>query len=497
MNKLHFGDNLEILREMDDACVDLICTDLSVFIGGPLARGGAFVDIWTYDTTAAGARVDIEQRASVSDTYKALDECLRGYDLVLSESVSGDKGGMRAYLAFMGPRLAEMHRVLKDTGSIYLHCDPTVSHYLKGLMDAIWAQGKRGDNSFFQNEIVWHYRRLTATSKRFQRVHDIILYYTKTENYIFNSPSLVDEKDIDDADRDEVDEELVGLRREGGIRIERGLRGRGALMTDVWEDINLIAVPSVERLNYPTQKPRVLYERMIEVSSSENDLVLDPFCGSGTTIDAAHTLNRRWIGIDLTILALDPIYYRLEDRHGVKPFEDYEVEGYPTGVQEVGELLQDKNSPTYDDILNWTVTRLELKPTRAAGDSGIDGDFTVWTLQGMEKTDVRMVVEVKAGKPTLAQLRAFCHVMDQNKAKAGVFITIEPVTARMRQEAEKMGTFEHKGLSYPRLQFWQITDEYFENREIINTLIRLPAEWRIRPTRKLEHNFVSDEQLEI
>ena len=145
MNKLYFGDNLEILREMSDEHVSLICTDppfnsgrdYNTFLGDSLAQKKAFTDTWTYDTAAQDARADIERRAHTSDTYKALDECLKGYDLVFRRAVSGNKGAMRAYLAFMGPRLAEMHRVLAPTGSIYLHCDPTASHYLKGVMDAI------------------------------------------------------------------------------------------------------------------------------------------------------------------------------------------------------------------------------------------------------------------------------------------------------------------------------------------------------------------------
>ena len=151
MNKLYFGDNLEVMREMDGQRVDLICTDppfnsgrdYNAFLTDSLAQSKAFTDTWTWDDPAKDARADIERRARINDTDKALDTCLKGYDLVLQNAVSGNKGSMRAYLAFMGPRLAEMHRILKDTGSIYLHCDPTASHYLKGVMDAIWDHSNR------------------------------------------------------------------------------------------------------------------------------------------------------------------------------------------------------------------------------------------------------------------------------------------------------------------------------------------------------------------
>ena len=174
--------------------MDLICTDppfnsgrnYSAFLGDSLAQKKAFIDSWTWDTAAEESRADIAQRALSCDTYKALEECLRGYDFVLRRSVSGNKGAMRAYLAFMGPRLAEMHRVLSKNGTIYLHCDPTASHYLKGVMDAIWDQQNRNRNEFFRNEIVWSYRRWNAKHPNFQRMHDIILRYSKGTNATWN-----------------------------------------------------------------------------------------------------------------------------------------------------------------------------------------------------------------------------------------------------------------------------------------------------------------------
>ena len=505
MNKLYFGDNLEILREMADARVDLICTDppfnsgrdYNAFLSDSLAQKKAFTDIWTWDTVADESRADIQQRALTCDTYKALDACLRGYDLVLRRSVSGNKGAMRAYLAFMGPRLVEMHRVLSKKGSIYLHCDPTASHYLKGIMDAIWDQENRSKNEFFRNEIVWSYRRWAAKHPNFQRMHDIILRYSKGTNVTWNQ--LYEPRPASTVKRF-GNKEIKSAYAPDGKRIPSEMmskESKGVPLRDVW-DISVIAPSGKERLGYPTQKPRALYERMIKSSSNEGDIVLDPFCGCGTTIDAAHTHNRRWMGIDLTIMALDPMRHRLEDRHGLKPSVDYEIEGYPTNMQEVRKLLKDGDKRKYHDFSNWAVTRLGLKPTKDVGDGGLDGigHFTVWTPRGMEKAEARMLAEVKTGKPTLTQVRSFCHVMERNEAKVGIFITIEPVTAGMRQEAASMGAFEHNGLRYPRLQFWQIDDAYFENPEIINTHVRLPAEWLIRPIRKSERHF-AEEQTEF
>ena len=503
MNKLYFGDNLEILRQMDDARVDLICTDppfnngrdYNAFLGDSLVQKKAFTENWTWDTATEESRADIAERALSCDTYKALDECLRGYDFVLQRSVSGNKGAMRAYLAFMGPRLAEMHRVLSKNGSIYLHCDPNASHYLKGVMDAIWDQQNQNRNEFFRNEIVWSYRRWAAKHPNFQRMHDIILRYSKgtnaTWNQLYEPKSASPLKRLNDSKIKGVyvlDKKLdpSGLTKAGS---------KGVPLTDVWE-ISGIAPSSKERLGYTTQIPRVLYERMIRASSNEGDTVLDPFCGCGTTIDAAHTLKRQWIGVDLTILVLDPIRYRLEDRHGLKPSMDYEVHGYPTNKQEVIKFVHDTGK--YRDFLNWTVTRLGLQLTADNEDAGYDGigHFTVSIPNGSEKTEARVIAGFKAGKPTLTSVRSFCHIMERNEAKVGIFITIDPVTAGMRQAAASMGTFEHNGLRYPRLQFWQIDDDYFENPEIINTIVRLPDAWRIRPTHKSGRHF-EHQQMEL
>ena len=498
MNKLYFGDNLEILREMPDERVHLICTDppfnsgrdYNAFIGDSLAQKKAFTDTWTWDTAAQDARADIESCAYTSDTYKALDTCLKGYDLVLQNAVSGNKGAMRAYLAFMGPRLAEMHRILKDTGSIYLHCDPTASHYLKGVMDAIWDQENHSKNESFRNEIVWSYRRWPAKHPNFQRMHDIILRYVKSANVTWNQlyePKAASTLKVFGNKKVKSAYAPDGKRIPAEITNEES---KGVPLRDVW-DISVIAPSAKERLGYPTQKPRALYERMIKVSSNEGDIVLDPFCGCGTTIDAAHTLKRQWLGIDITILALDPMRHRLADRHGLAPSVDYHIEGYPTNMQEVRKLLKAGDKRKYHDFSNWAVTRLGLKPTKDVGDGGHDGvgHATLWNPQVMKETNARILAEVKTGKPSLTQVRAFCQVMHENNAEIGIFITLESISAGMRQQAENMGSFTHNGRNYPRLQFWQIDDAYFENPDIINTLVRLPDTWRIRPTQKSERHF--------
>ena len=568
MNKLYFGDNLEILREMDDGRVDLICTDppfnsgrdYNSFIGDSLAQKKAFTDTWTWDTAAQDARADIEHRAYTSDTYKALDECLKGYDLILRRAVSGNSGAMRAYLAFMGSRLAEMHRILTQKGSIYLHCDPTASHYLKGVMDVIFGVEN------FRNEIIWQRTNAHNDGKQYGRVHDTLLFYSKSKRTVWNpvymdhDPEYVkkayrhqDERGLyqvgdlnasgirlgesgqpwrgvdpnavenhwraprreawpegveppENYESLSVHEKLDVLDANGLIywppkgkipRFKRYLStSKGRRVHDIITDINPLTSKSKERLGYPTQKPLALYERLISASSNEGDIVLDPFCGCGTTIDAAHTLKRNWIGIDLTILALDPMRQRLADRHGLEPSVDYQIEGYPTNMQEVRRFLKDGDKRKYHDFSNWAVTRLGLKPTRDVGDGGHDGvgGMTLWDTQQMKESNARILAEVKTGRPTITQVRAFCQVMRENNAEIGIFITIAPISAGMRQQAENMGSFEHNRRSYPRLQFWQIDDAYFENPEIINTFVRLPMEWRIRPSQKSERHFGGEQR---
>ena len=322
--------------------------------------------------------------------------CLTGYDFVLQNAVKGNKGSMRAYLAFMGPRLAEMHRLLRNTGSIYLHCDPTASHYLKGIMDAIWDQDNLKDNEYFQNEVIWsHQGSWIQPTTKYPRRHDTLLFYTKTSKYIFN---LLYE---DNAEQ-QVNYQRWRKYLDGNIIYGRNMPTQDTRFTSYLnrfskehgrqpndddpvleitgsrigtvQYVKVVDPKSSEDLDYPTQKPRTLYERMINTSSNPTNIVMDPFCGCGTTIDAAHTLKRNWIGIDLTIIALDPISKRMRDRHSnsadepLEPHKDYEIIGYPTNMQEVHKLVRDENKR--NDFANWAVTRLGMIPTQDGGDGG-------------------------------------------------------------------------------------------------------------------------------
>lgn len=496
MNKLYLGDNLDILRTIKDESVDLICTD-PPFINGPVpviqhfhsgssTNNDAFTNIRTWDIAAEIARDDIEKRSESCKIYKALYECLRGYDIILNYADMDNKGAMRAYLAFMGPRLVEMHRTLTNTGSMYLHCDPTACHYLKVLMDAIWNHNNEKNSNSFKNEIVWYYRRSLSASENYRKTHDTILFYTKTENYVFDIPKPIYENKlfVRDTAKDESNKEPDRIQGEKGKYRRIQTRTDDSFLRDVWDDIGFLPSMVTERLGYPTQKPSLLYTRMIETSSKDGDVVLDPFFGCGTTLDAAQALKRKWIGIDTSIVALDVTEHRLKDKYGLKPSEDYEIEGIPTNLKEVEELA---NQETNNNILsNWAATRLNLTPSK---ESGNDRHYIIWALRDEKRKDVRIIVEFKTDKPIPDQIRPLQNYIENDIADIVILITLQPITSEMQEIAEKIEKFKYKGLSFPRLQFWQITDKFFKDPEKIYDELIIPGKWRFKPSRKDERPF--------
>ncbi len=271
---LHLGDNLPILRGMPDESVDLIATDPPFNTGrhvntqsGRPAADAEFSDRWAWERD-----VDAEWLSHVRE------HCPLAMRVVeTSRETAGES--MATYLCFMAARLVEMRRILKNDGSIYLHCDPTSSHYVKQLMDAVFGI----DN--FRNEIIWSYGLGGSSPKRYSRKHDVILFYTKSVRYTFNKPQTP-------------------------AKSQR-LKGRMKGATDVW-DIPSLNNMAKERTGFPTQKPLALYERIIEASTNPGDLVLDPFCGSGTALVAAERLNRLWIGVDSNPKALETARERLD-----------------------------------------------------------------------------------------------------------------------------------------------------------------------------------------
>ena len=485
-NALYFGDNLNVMREMQSGSYHICYLDApfnsgrnyNIFLADSKAQWKAFDDIWRWDDAARQNQAAVlhydGRHPELVETMDKLTHCLTGFDTVLKGLNSRSEAeSMRAYLAFMAPRLAEIWRLLTPTGSVYLHCDAHASHYLKCMMDVIFGAAN------FRNEIIWHYTGGGRSKTYFSRKHDVILWYARSaaDGYCFNLDEI------------RVPYKATSGYAKTGIVSKAGKKympnPEGTPVDDVW-DMPIINPMSKERLGYPTQKPRALLERIIKASTNPGDIVFDPFCGCGTTLDAAHGLQRKWVGIDLTVLALEPMERRLRERHGLRAKVDYHIEGYPTTRQDA--LLLAEQNP--HDFANWAVTRLGLSPTPNSNDGGFDGTgkVTLWEnrhLAEATRTQLPVIAEVKSGRSLNPnQVRAFRTAMQDTDAAIGIFITLHPVTRGMRNLSEAAGTFEHNGLHYPRLQFWQITDSYFEDG-----LIPVSLPWQVDERPKAERHY--------
>jgi DNA modification methylase len=442
-NLLYYGDNLDVLRRhVKDESVDLVYLDppfksnqdYNVLFAEHGTRSAAqikaFEDTWRWDEAAAAAYEEtVEAGGDVAQAMRAFRTFLGTSDML-------------AYLSMMAPRLVELRRVLKPGGSLYLHCDPTASHYLKLLLDAIFAP------TSFQNEIVWSYRRWPSPSRHYQRMHDILLFYAKGSapatfnvEYEENSPSY----------QKRFGGKTQMLDPETRTRkITLDTDSKGLPQRDVW-DISIIAGSAKERLGYPTQKPEALLERVIKTSSNEGDLVLDSFCGCGTTIAVAQRLERRWIGIDITHLAINLIRHRLRDAYGDKIEETYRVIGEPVTLDEAKELA--KEDPY--QFQWWALGLVGARPTeqKKGADKGIDGRIYFHDEGAGGKTK-QIVLSVKAGNVGVAHVRDLRGVMEREQAELGVLLTMQEPTQPMRTEAAGAGYYTSPGWNskHPRVQ---------------------------------------------
>ncbi len=458
-NALYYGDCHDWMREwLPDAreSVDLIYldppfnsnTDYNMLFGtgnGLSAQARGFMDTWKWDDRAA-ERVSRIERATMHPIHAAT----QGFKALLGES------GMLAYLTYMGERLATMRDLLKPSGSIYLHCDPTASHYLKALMDAVFGAHQ------FRNEIAWCYTGPGNTTRWFPRKHDTILFYCKDDRV----PATFNRDKV----RIPYEQLNVQHRKEngGGIggRITpetvESYRQRGKVPEDYWlerrDGMSPVGRRESERIGYPTQKPVALLERIINVSSNPGDLVLDPFCGCGTAVIAAHNLGRQWIGIDISAFAIDIIQERR-----LRPLRlEAECFGMPQGLADARKLASEKPL----DFEAWAVTRIPgLAPNeRKTGDHGIDGRGIL--LNQPRSDESRLVLaQVKGGRSfSLSQFRDFLHVVERENAAAGIFITTDTVaSSTARAEASQQGEISVGASRYPRVQLWSIAD-FFERR---------------------------------
>ena len=390
----------------------------------------AFEDTWEWTDESAVAFHDIIENgpARVSKT-------MQGFDKILNQN------DMLAYLSMMAPRLIELKRVLKSTGSIFLHCDPTASHYLKILMDAVMGPGN------FRNEIIWTYRKFGRSGFYYPRSHDVILFYAKTKDNKFN---------VQYVQPSESTLKRWGTKKRGGKdpynRYATEEESPGAIMPDYW-DINLIIGANPQRLGYPTQKPEDLLERIIRGSSSEGDLVLDPFCGCGTAVAVAQKLKRKWIGIDITHLAIALIKDRLQRafRHHVS----YSVIGEPVSLTEAKTLAE---SDPYQ-FQWWALGLVGARKTeqKKGADKGIDGNL-LFHVDPKTRDTQQIIISVKGGKLKAGDLRDLRGVVEREKAAIGVLICMEEPTKPMRHEAATGVFFISPWGKHPKIQILTVAD---------------------------------------
>jgi site-specific DNA-methyltransferase (adenine-specific) len=496
-NKLYYGDNLEVLREhVADESVDLIYLDppfnsnagynvlfKSASGAGADASIEAFDDTWTWGDSAKDALMDI-----ASGTNRPLQVMMDAMHSAIGENP------LMAYLAMMAVRLVELHRVLKDTGSLYLHCDPTASHYLKLVLDAVFG----AEN--YRNEITWKRRvgmsSAVHSSNRFGTITDTIFFYGKTDRAEFAPQYNLDDPDyqtyvaqrftsvdengrrfqptslVNPAPRPNLMYDYKGYKSppngwmiskakmeqwdaEGRIYFPKEPTGRlrrksfadelrGMPVQNLWTDIPEINSRAQERLHYPTQKPRALLERIIAASSNPGDLVLDPFCGCGTAVDAAQKLGRQWIGIDITHIAIGMIEDRMRSGY---PGIEFETHGVPKDLDSAIKLANDDKH----QFQQWACWQVGGYPReKKGGDKGVDGWFNYLAEGGKIETGV---ISVKGGENlNPGMVRDLGRVMERDKHRFGLFITAAMPTKGVRDEIASHPLIETEFGRFPAMQ---------------------------------------------
>jgi DNA modification methylase len=532
VNHLYYGDCLSIMREMPKDHVDL------VYLDPPFNSNREYAAIYEDDT----GRPLPEQIDAFEDLWELSEERLRAIQampvLMVDSGIPNDvakfwqlwmqalrKANPRllAYLSYMTERLLPLRSIVKPTGSIYLHCDPTASHYIKAMMDAIF------DHDNFRNEIIWKRTGAHGRAKRWGPIHDTILFYSKSskytwnrtlesysKDYLENAYSSRDAKgayqpisltgpgkrtgssgkpwrDVDPTEtgrhwelppdralpdwfihpdgysKMDVQERLEVLDEAGLIywppkgRVPRFKRyaevAGGNPVQDIITDIGALGSHSDERLGYPTQKPVALLERIIHASSNKGETVLDPFCGCATTIEAAHRLGRKWIGIDVAIHAIRRVaQVRLEDRLGLKEGVDFVVSGIPQTVEGAKDLWRDDKH----QFQKWAIEQVDgFVTAKKTADGGVDGRLYFY-LPGQVELE-SMVIEVKGGKNVNAEnVRSLKGVLARDEALMAGLIVMEPLgerqTKNFHREMGEAGDLDVGGVKYSRMQMLSVPE---------------------------------------
>ncbi len=504
-NRLFYGDNLKIMEKMPLGCVDMI------YLDPPFNSNRTYNLIYTQLT---GATLP-EQENAFCDTWE-LDaqkiEMLRNMEVTLEDygipkevaifwktwisSLRDAQPKLLAYLLYMTIRLALMARILKPTGSLFLHCDPAASHYIKVILDGIFGHEN------FRNEVIWKRTSAHSSANRCGPVHDTIFFYTKSNKYTWNPIYQAYDKEYLTGrfkrgnDKPWKDADLTGSgtrngetgtvwrgfdptpkgrhwaypparldamdaagliywpKKVGGWPREKVFltESRGVPLQDIWADIAPINSQAKERLGYPTQKPITLLTRIIEMASNPGDVVFDPFCGCGTTIYAAQSVGRKWVGCDIAIWSISIVKNALDRRYGLQNNIDYKVDGIPLTVEGARELFAD--DPLH--FQDWAVETIGgFVNTRKSGDRGVDG--RIWWQSG--SANHCMVISVKGGQLNPGWIRDLVGAVDLDTyAEMGGFICLREPTLGMRQTVADAGMYHFNGASYPRIQIRTVAD---------------------------------------
>ncbi len=527
MNTLFYGDNLEVLRKyIRDETVDLCYIDppfnskrnynqIYNNIGKEdRAQAQAFVDTWTWDDHAGEGFSQILSNDGARFTSQTI-ELIKGLHAVLG------KGSLLAYLVSMTLRVVEIRRVLKPTGSFYLHCDPTASHYLKLVLDTIFVtQG--GD---YLNEIIWKRTHSHGGAKRYGPVHDTVLFYSKSATYGWNPqhtgysdeyqsnffkfqdpdgrryrstiltgsgtrngssgkpwrgydptssgrhwaiPGYMRELIGPTAD---VQEALDALDKAGRVLWPKAGNVpsfkqymddmKGVALQDIFTDILPISAQAAERLGYPTQKPEALLERIIRASTNEGDTVLDAYCGCGTTIAVAQNLKRSWIGVDITYQSISLMLRRLEAQFGKQVLDTITLNGIPRDMASAVALAHKKDDRVRKEFEKWAVLTYSVNRAiineKKGADAGVDG---IAYFQTGHEDNAKIIFQVKSGGVNRGDIAKLHSDMLREGAAMAVFLTLDPPTKPMRDEAKGVGSYYHDLMqrSYDKIQIVTVQD---------------------------------------
>ncbi len=489
MNRLFYGDNLHVMRDlMGNHAVDLIYLDppfksnrtynllYARRIGRPIPeQEEAFCDTWTLGP-------DQRQLAKAMPVFMrehGVDEYYVRFWKFWMEALIHTQPRLLAYLVYMVQRMMYMKLILKPTGSIFLHCDPEASHYIKVMMDAIFGHGN------FRNEIIWSYNRFSRRGDHeFPSMHDVILFYGAGKGNKFHKlkTEARDTKRYEQGHHTVVDRGVKKLlvydADKAAAKIEQAeeegtpiqyTEARQPYLGSVWSDIPIINPNAKERLGYQTQKPIDLVRRIINASTDPEDVVFDPFCGCGTSVYAAHETGRQWIGCDVAILAVRLIEDQLDIWYNLKRDADYTTTGIPNSVESAERLF--RQDPFQFE--HWIVERVGGFPTKKTGDRGVDG-VMYYDLDDGEMG--KMIFSVKGGNIRPSDVRDLegTRSVDDLAHLAG-FISLKEPTKAMRQAAADAGKWQYKGDSYDKVQMLTVKEIVEDNR-----LFRTPTRIQYR-----------------